>query len=306
LTTLPTVLLVGAAAYGTFLLYTALVLGWRGVTPTPRPGVRRVGRARLRTWLAQAGLAGTTPRDFLVAVAAVGVVGAAGGWALFGAPVPAVVTGLLSASVPVAAWRRRRDARQAAARDAWPRMIEEIRILTGSAGRSIPQALFDVGRSAPAELRPAFDAAEREWRLSTDLDRTLAVLKEQLADPTADATCETLLVAHQLGGADLDGRLADLAEDRRLDAHYRKDARAKQAGVRFARRFVLLVPLGMALAGLSVGPGRAAYQTPFGQAAVTAALAMVLACWLWSGRLLRLPDEERVFAEQPPRGGRHP
>jgi tight adherence protein B len=109
-------------------------------------------------------------------------------------------------------------------------------------------------------------------------------------------------VAHQLGGTDLDGRLEDLAEDRRLDAHYRKDARAKQAGVRFARRFVLLVPLGMALAGLSVGPGRAAYQTPFGQAAVTVALVMVLGCWVWSGRLLRLPEEERVFAE-PGRAG---
>ena len=82
------------------------------------------------------------------------------------------------------------------------------------------------------------------------------MLKRQLADPTADATCETLLVAHELGGTDLDRRLEALAEDRRQDAHGRKDARAKQAGVRFARRFVLIVPLGMALAGLSVGNGR--------------------------------------------------
>jgi hypothetical protein len=35
-----------------------------------------------------------------------------------------------------------------------------------------------------------------------------------------------------------------------------------QAGVRFARRFVLLVPLGVALVGLSVGNGRAAYAKP--------------------------------------------
>src|SRR5205085_2522237 len=83
--------------------------------------------------------------------------------------------------------------------------------------------------------------------------RTCAVLKSRLADPTADATCETLLVAHEIGGTDLDRRLASLVEDRIQDLHGRKDARAKQAGVRFARRFVLAVPVGMALAGLSIG-----------------------------------------------------
>jgi tight adherence protein B len=175
-------------------------------------------------------------------------------------------------------------------------MIEELRVLTSSVGRSIPQALFQVGASGPEELRPAFAAAQREWLLTTDFERSLAALRAHLADPTCDATCETLLVAHELGGTDVDRRLADLAEDRREDARYRKDARARQAGVRFARRFVLLVPLGMAAAGLSVGNGRSAYQTPLGQAAVLAAVAMVAACWIWAGRMMRLPEEERVFA----------
>ena len=65
--------------------------------------------------------------------------------------------------------------------------------------------------------------------------------------------------------------------------------------MRFARRFVLIVPLGMALAGMSIGTGRAAYQTPLGQAAVALGLVAVVACWLWAGRLMRLPEEERVF-----------
>jgi tight adherence protein B len=176
-------------------------------------------------------------------------------------------------------------------------MIEEIRILTGSLGRSIPQALFEVGRRGPDELRPAFAAAQREWLLTTDFERTLRVLKDRLADPTADAACETLLVAHDLGGADLDRRLAALAEDRIQDTQGRKDARAKQAGVRFARRFVLIVPVGMALAGMSVGNGRAAYTAPLGQALVVAAIGLTILCWAWAGRILRLPEEQRVFFE---------
>jgi tight adherence protein B len=113
-------------------------------------------------------------------------------------------------------------------------MIEEIRIQAASLGRSIPQALFEVGRRGPIELRPAFEAAHREWLLSTDFERTVAVLKERLADPTADTACETLLIAHELGGADLERRLEALAEDRRKDMQNRKDARARQAGVCFS------------------------------------------------------------------------
>lgn len=63
-----------------------------------------------------------------------------------------------------------------------------------------------------------------------------------------------------------------------------RDALAKQAAARFARRFVLFVPFGMALAGLSIGTGRAAYETPTGLVGVLLAAAMVIGCWLWSGR----------------------
>jgi tight adherence protein B len=285
-----------AAAYGVHLLYTSLALGWRGMGPGPRPQEPRPRPARRPSdWLAQAGLGHVAVGEFAAVIGAVFALGAVVALVLFGAPLPALVGGAFAASFPVAAHRQRRRSRRSLAQDAWPRMIEELRVLTSSVGRSIPQALFQVGASGPEELRPAFAAAQREWLLTTDFERSLGVLRDLLADPTCDATCETLLIAHELGGTDVDRRLADLAEDRREDARYRKDARARQAGVRFARRFVLLVPLGMAAAGLSVGNGRSAYQTAFGQAAVLTALAMVAACWVWAGRMLRLPEEERVF-----------
>jgi tight adherence protein B len=175
-------------------------------------------------------------------------------------------------------------------------MIEEMRLLTGSLGRSVPQALFEIGQRAPEEMRAAFRRAHREWLISTDFTRTLAVLKKGLADGTADVVCETLLVAYEVGGTDLDRRLAALAEDRVQDLQGRKTAKARQAGVRFARRFVLLVPLGMALAGLTIGNGRRAYETTGGQVAVAFGLGMIVVCWVWAGRLMRLPEDERVFA----------
>ena len=284
-------LLAVTAAVGVHLLWTA-AHGQRRILP--RASSARSRRA-VRDWMVQAGLEDVAVGELVAVVVVLATVGAVLAYAMFGGVVPAIAVGAFATTFPAASYRRRRANRLAKAQESWPRMIEEIRILTGSLGRSIPQALFEVGRRGPAELRPAFAAAQREWLLSTDFERTLRVLKERLADPTADAACETLLVAHELGGVDLDRRLAALAEDRIQDTQGRKDARAKQAGVRFARRFVLIVPFGMALAGMSIGNGRASYGEPLGQVLVVAAIAMTVLCWIWAGRIMRLPEEQRVF-----------
>ena len=42
----------------------------------------------------------------------------------------------------------------------------------------------------------------------------------------------------------------------------------------------------MALAGLSIGDGRAANERPAGQLGVVCRLAMIALCWFWAGRLL--------------------
>jgi tight adherence protein B len=286
-----------AAAYGVFLLYTAVVFDWRGLGVSATP-VRARRRLHLRAWLVQAGLERVRPGEFLAVATVLFVVGVTSGFAVFGGALPGLVLGVLAAGAPLLSARSRRRARRERTRDAWPRMLEELRLQAVSLGRSIPQALFTVGARGPEELRPAFAAAQREWLISTDFDRTLEVLKSQLADPTADAVAETLLIAHEIGGSDVDRRLRALIDDRIQDLQGRKDARAKQAGAKFARLFVLLVPVGMAFVGLSIGEGRAAYATPAGQLAVLAALGMIAACWLWAGRLMRLPEEQRVFAER--------
>jgi tight adherence protein B len=288
------------AGAGTFLLYTGLGLRWGGLGIGPagaRNGLAGKPALRLRAaeWLAQAGLDNVNAGEFIGVMAFLFATGALAAWGLFDGLVPAIIGGAFAATFPVAAYRSRRQRRQWEAREAWPRLIEELRLLTGSLGRSIPQALFEVGRHGPTELRGAFAAAEREWLMTTDFERTVAILKARLADATADAVCETLLVAHELGGSDLDRRLAALAEDRVQDVQGRKDALAKQAGVRFARKFVLVVPLGMALAGMSIGPGRTSYRTPLGQVAVAVGLGCIALCWMWASRMLRLPDEARVF-----------
>jgi tight adherence protein B len=289
------ILLALCAAVGTYLLVVARsdTCGQRTQTMSARVSPAELHR-RAELALRRAGLDGVSPMQFAATVGAVGLAAALLTSLAIGFGIASLLIGLLAGSTPVAMWRSRRAATRRAAQEHWPRLIEELRVLTGPMGRPIPQALLGVGARGPVELRPAFAAAQREWNLTTDFERTVTVLKERLGDPTADATCETLLVVHEVGG-DLDQRLSALAEDRRRDLHDRKDAQAKLAGARTARLFVILVPVGMAVAGLNVGDGRSAYRSTVGQTLVVVGIAMVGGCWWWAARLMQLPTEERVF-----------
>ena len=255
-------------------------------------------RAKRRTfidWMRQAGVENVSAIEFVAVELAVLVVVTTLMWAMFGAVLPAILTGIGALSAPLAVYRNRRAALTEAARDAWPAMLEELRLQVGALGRSVPAALLDVGLRAPTEpTRQAFAAAHREWLLSTDFSRVVRMLQERLADATADTVLETLLVANEIGGTDIDRRLARLSLDRQVDLRHRHEALSRQSGVRFARWFVLIVPFAMALIGLGIGDGRGAYSSLGGQITGGLAVALVAACWWWSGTILRLPPDRRI------------
>jgi tight adherence protein B len=168
-------LLIGVCgALGTFYLYTAII-GWRGVGLAPiNDNKVKVVANPLAKWMTQAGLEDVTPKEFVVATIAAAIVVALLSFVIFGAPLPAIVVGLLGATGPAAIYRNRRAKLRSQAREAWPRLIEELRVQTSSIGRSVPVALLDVGsRSTIQPMRKAFEAANREWLLTTDFTRTI-------------------------------------------------------------------------------------------------------------------------------------
>ncbi len=287
-------LLALVAGYGMHLLYSATAYGWSGVQPGPRAPKQR--RDRIGRAMTSLGLGDLDPRALFAAMAVLAMVGFAFGTLLFGGIPAALIIGLFAATAPVGVARVRHERLTAQAHQSWPALIEEIRLLTGTLGRSIPQATFEVGARSHEALRPAFADAHREWLISTDFARSLDVLKSRLGHNTADIVAETLMTAHELGGGEVGNRLSALAQDRMTDQQHRRDAIARQAGVRFARWFTLIVPVGMALTGLTIGNGREAYATPLGQLLVALALLMVIACWVWAGYIMRMPNEERVFS----------
>lgn len=288
-----TIALAVLAAAGVYLL-----LPRPARTPSGPPAKRMLDPSRLhdrlQAWLDRTGLGSVSPVQFASVSAGVGFAAGAACWLLVGGVIPALLVGALAGTAPGALWRRRHQAARVATLEAWPRMIEEIRVRVGSVGQPIPQALLETGANGPEPLRRAFVAAQKQWALTTDFESTVRMLKESLSDPTADAVCETLLVIQQVGG-DPDTTLEALAADRRSDLLERREADARSAGARLARWFVVLVPAGMAFAGLNLGNGREAYASPAGQLASALAIAMVVACWWWAGRIMATPPQQRVF-----------
>ncbi len=287
-------LLAVIGAYGVHLVYSHVALGWNGVGPGDRRPTRR--SFDVSGVLRNAGLPDARPRELAAALVMVSGTGAALAFACFGGVLAPVVGAGLALTIPIAAGRARHQRARAEARNAWPTLIEQIRLGATSLGQSIPVALFEAGGRSPEVMVPAFDAAQREWQLTTNFERSLEVLKAGLADATADTVCETLLVAFEIGGSEIERALGALVEDRIADLEERRDADARQSGARFARWFVLIVPLGMAAVGLGIGSGRAAYGSASAQLAVAAALVTMAGCWIWAGRIMRLPPERRVFA----------
>lgn len=286
-------LLAIVAGYGVHLLYSAVVFEWDGIQPGPKaPETNATEKSH---YIENLGLGDFDPRSLAGAIAILALLGFTFGIVLFGRPLPAILIALFAATVPIGVARFRHERTLQLAHQEWPALIEEIRLLTGSLGRSIPQATFEVGLRSRGGLQPAFEEAHREWTVSTDFARAMKVLKSELAHNTADVVAETLLTAHELGGGEVGNRLAALSQDRLTDQQHRRDAVARQSGVRFARWFTLIVPVGMALVGISIGDGREAYADPIGQALVAVALLLTLACWLWAGYVMRLPEEDRVF-----------
>lgn len=283
----------GVAALGVHLVLS-------GTGPTPAAPARRRLRSPLAAdspfaaWLRRSGMESVSPTRFVGISGLVGLLAALAVMAVVGPGLAGVLLGAAAALLPSAMWRRRRQAAAESARDGWPRLIEEVRVLVGSVGRPIPQALLEAGAKGPEGMRPAFAAAQREWALTTDFERTVAVLKDRLDDATADATCETLLIAQEVGG-DIDARLAALAEDRRVDLRDRKEATARLAGARLARWFVVIVPAGMGFVGLRIGDGAESFRSLGGQVAAGTAVALIAVCWWWAGRIMRMPAERRVF-----------
>jgi len=128
---------------------------------------------------------------------------------------------------PVAVIRRMRQRRQVALRELWPEAIDNLASAV-RAGMSLPEGVSGLALRGPEPLRPPFARFGAAYRASGRFAECLDWLKADLADPVGDRVCETLRVAREVGGSDLDTVLRTLSELLRVDARTRSELETRQ------------------------------------------------------------------------------
>jgi tight adherence protein B len=249
--------------------------------------------ARVVAWLREAGV------DRAPGAVAIGIgVGAVAVFLLVAtatrSPLVAVAPAGVAVAVPVAALGHRRRRRRRAVLAAWPDALREL-VATLAAGRSLGQALVQLGTTGPEPLRAVFGDFPA-WARVLGTAGALEAVQARLADPTSDRVREVLLVAHEHGGAIVREILEDLVVATTADIEVLDEIDTEGLEMRINGRAVLVLPwLVLVALTLRPGPFRDFYTSPGGTLVIVAAGVCSAAGAWWLGRLGAEPTEPRVF-----------
>ena len=267
---------------------------WEQDGQEPRRG--RISRAmeRLRDDLVAVGLTSVPPAAVPALSAGLGLVVAAALWATSSAVVPSLTIGAVSTVLPVVFLRSAARRRATALREVWPEAVDHINSAI-RAGLSLPEALVQLSRKGPEELRPAFHEFSLDYQASGDFAACLDRLKVRLADPVGDRIVEALRITRDVGGTDLGGLLRTLASFLREDARTRAELEARQSWTVNAARLALAAPW-LVLALMSTRPQAAqAYDSSLGMAMIVIGAVVSLIAYRVMLLIARLPQDERVL-----------
>ncbi|MGQ1839594.1 type II secretion system F family protein [Kocuria turfanensis] len=273
---------------GVFLLWWSC---WAEETPRAQ---RRRRPGRLRELLVRADLARVSPAGLLAACAGAGALSGLLVAAVTGAAVLGLCAGLLGAWLPAAVVRHRARTRAAVLREVWPDVVDHLRSAI-RAGMSLPEALIQLQYRGPEPVRPAFARFAADYRASGQLQGSLTLLKERLADPVADNIVEALRVTREVGGTDLGRLLGTLSEFLRENARTRGELEARQSWTVNAARLAVAAPWIVLLLMATQPAAVRAYDTPAGALVLLGGLVVSVLAYRLMLRIGALPEPERVL-----------
>lgn len=267
---------------------------WEQESSTGRRGGVARALDRLRDDLIKVGLDTVPPASVPALSAGLGVVVAAVLWAISSAVVPSLTIGLVVSVLPVLVLRSAARRRTTAMREVWPEAVDHINSAV-RAGLSLPEALVQLSRKGPEELRPSFAEFALDYQASGDFASCLDRLKIRLADPVGDRIVEALRITRDVGGTDLGGLLRTLSAFLREDSRTRAELEARQSWTVNAARLALGAPW-IVLGLMATRPEAAqAYDSGTGLVVILVGAAVSLLAYRVMLLIARLPQDERVL-----------
>ena len=237
--------------------------------------------------------------QFWATVVGAGVVTYLVVYALTELVVVALVPALVVATLPKAYFVRKRSQRLARVQEAWPDGLRDL-LSSVRSGASLPTAIENLATFGPEPLREAFQGFDVYSR-SLGVVSALELVKDDLADPTADRIIEVLILAYERGGTVVPEILEDLADATTRDLWTLEQVRTEALEQKINSRVVFVLPW-LVLVAMTARSGafRDFYSTPAGLLVVAFGGVMSLIGVAVASRLGAQPAEPRVF------GGREP
>jgi tight adherence protein B len=249
---------------------------------------------RLQDQLAQAGFESVGPRALLSAGALAFLLVGLLVLALTEVPSVAVSFAMMAGFGPLTLVRMRARRRRASLRDLWPDAVDNI--ASGvRAGLALPEALSQLGRRGPEELRPAFLAFAEDYRGSGRFNECLDRLKERLSDPVGDRLVESLRMAREVGGSDLGRLLRTLATFLREDSRTRAELETRQGWTVNAARLAVAAPWAVLAMLCTRAESIRAYSSATGTVVLVVGALVSVAAYRVMVYIGRLPEDDRVL-----------
>ena len=282
-----TFLITGAFAAGVILVF----LGTRG---SRRHSANLGRRRRMLERIAGAGVARASIGQWLVFCVGIATVTGMALLALTHALWVALAFATLAGYLPVAVLRARHGRRARERREVWPDAIDNL-VSAVRAGMSLPDAVSALAERGPEALREPFGHFAAAYAASGRFGEALDLVKDELADPTADRVFEALRVTREVGGSDLGRTLRTLSAFLRDEHRVRRELEARQSWVIVAARLAFATPWFVLMLLATKPEAVAAYQRPAGALVIAVGAVLATAGYRLMLRIGRLPSEERVL-----------
>jgi tight adherence protein B len=210
----------------------------------------------------------------------------------------AIAFALFSALFIFIAQQKSESKRHSAIHGACPEMID-ILISGVQSGLSLNESLTGLAQRGPEIFKVEFQRFAENIYSQGNFSRALIEVKESIAHPSFDQVIEALLIARELGGAELLTILRLLGKFIREDLTLRREIEVKQNWIKNSAHLSAAAPWILLLL-LSTQPSTTeAFSTATGVLILGAGLAITAIAYLWMNSLSRIPVPKRIFIDLP-------
>lgn len=179
--------------------------------------------------------------------------------------------------------------------DLWPDVVDDLASAI-RAGLSLPQAVSELCKSGPEQLRPAFQLCRDQYQATGDFNVGLNLIAQNLEDPQADKFVASLQIAHEVGGADLGVLLRTLSEVMREELVLRGEIVARQSWTVNGAKLAVAAPWVTALVLSTRDTAVNVYMSASGLRMLSACAVISVFAYLAMMKLAELPKEKRLLA----------